>query len=146
MKSTLKITLLFILGSSSVFAQVKEEVYPPPPPISELPPQPKPEIYEFPDVEAQFPGGPDSLSAFVRNTLIYPEVSKDMGDQGKVYVSFVIEVDGSISNVVVERGVSAELDREAKRIIRNMPKWITAEVKGKPVRSRYRLPIWFKLD
>ncbi len=145
----MKLTLLFILGCSSAFAQVKEEaVVPVPPPITihETVNVVHKEIVEFPDVEAQFPGGTDSLMAFVRNTLIYPEVSKDMGDQGKVYVSFVVEVDGSISKVMIERGVSAELDREAKRIIRNMPKWIPGEAKGKPLRSRYRLPIWFRLD
>ena len=68
-----------------------------------------------------------------------------MEEQGRVYLSFVVEKDGGISNVKVERGVSKDLDREAKRIVRAMPKWEAGEVGGKKVRTRCSLPIVFTL-
>lgn len=101
------------------------------------------EVIEFPDVEATFPGGQAALQQWIADNVQYPEVSKELGDQGRVYLSFVVEPDGSITNIVVDRGVSNELDREAKRVVRNMPKWTAGEAKGKKVRTRCRLPINF---
>lgn len=106
---------------------------------------PPAQIIDFPDVEANFPGGAAALTSFIVNNVQYPEHSIEMEDQGKVYLSFVVEKDGSISKVKVERGVTDELDREAKRIVRAMPKWEAGEVGGKKVRTRCRLPIVFTL-
>ncbi|PWL27292.1 MAG: hypothetical protein DCO96_11125 [Fluviicola sp. XM-24bin1] len=106
---------------------------------------PPPAIIDFPDVEAAFPGGQAELTRFIVNNIEYPEVSIDMEEQGRVYLSFVVEKDGSITGVKVERGVSKDLDREAKRIVRAMPKWEAGEVKGKKVRTRCSLPIVFTL-
>ena len=69
-----------------------------------------------------------------------------MDEQGKVYLSFVVGSDGSISQVKVERGVSKDLDREAKRVVRSMPKWVPGEAGGKKVATRCRLPIVFTLN
>ena len=69
-----------------------------------------------------------------------------MNEQGRVFLAFVVEKDGSITNVRVERGVSIDLDREAKRVVSLMPNWIPAESGGKFVRCRARLPISFKLN
>ena len=122
-------------------------VVPPPPPA---PAEPAPQIIEqvtdFPDVEAQFPGGNEAMMQFIAENLQYPEVSLKMKEQGKVYVRFVVEKDGSISNVAILRGVSVSLDREAKRVVCMMPKWTPGELKGEAVRSRYLMPIVFKLD
>jgi protein TonB len=112
------------------------------PPIVRTPPA---EIILFPDVEAAFPGGQTELSRFIVNNIQYPEISIDMEEQGRVYLSFVVEKDGSISQVKVERGVSKDLDREAKRILRSMPKWEAGEVAGKKVRTKCSLPIVFTL-
>jgi protein TonB len=103
------------------------------------------EVIDFPDQEATFPGGQAALQKWIVENIQYPQASIDMGDQGKVYLSFVVEPDGSITNIVVERGVSNELDREAKRVVRAMPKWTPGESKGKKARVRCRIPINFQI-
>lgn len=102
-------------------------------------------IIDIPDVEAQFPGGIAEMVKWINENMNYPEIAIENEVQGKVYVSFVIEKDGSISNVEVLKGVSKELDIEAKRLIRSMPKWTPGELAGKIVRSRYRIPVFFQL-
>jgi periplasmic protein TonB len=104
------------------------------------------EIIDFPDVEAGFPGGPAEMIKFINSNIQYPQTSIEMNEQGRVYLSFVVEPDGTISNIAVERGVSGDLDREAKRVVRQMPKWVPGEAKGKKVRTRCRLPINFTLN
>lgn len=103
------------------------------------------EIIAFPDKEAEFPGGKDAMFKFINETMVYPPEAIDMGDQGRVYLSFVVEKDGRLTNVKIERGVIKSLDQEAKRIVRKMPNWTPGEVKGEAVRSRARLPIQFML-
>ena len=103
------------------------------------------EVIEFPDVEAEFIGGPQALMKYIQLNIQYPPTSIEMNEQGKVYLSFVVEPDGSISNVVVERGVSPDLDKEAKRVVRSMPNWKPGESKAKKSRTRCRLPINFQL-
>ena len=103
-------------------------------------------IIDFPDLEASFPGGSEAMKAWIKENLLYPEISKELGDQGRVYVTFVVEPDGSITGIDVMRGgVTDELNREAKRLIRTMPKWMPGETKGKAVRARCRIPISFTL-
>ena len=102
-------------------------------------------IIEFPDVEAEFIGGAQALMKYISSNIQYPPTSIEMNEQGKVYLSFVVEPDGSISNVVVERGVSPDLDKEAKRVVRSMPNWKPGESKAKKSRTRCRLPINFQL-
>lgn len=104
------------------------------------------EVIDFPDVEATFPGGAAALQKWIAENIQYPQTAIDMNDQGRVYLSFVVEPDGSITNIVVERGVSTELDREAKRVVRDMPKWTAGEAKGKKARTRCRLPINFTIN
>ncbi|MCR9173300.1 MAG: TonB family protein [bacterium] len=96
--------------------------------------------------DAQFPGGQKEMGRYVSDMIDYPESSIDYGEQGKVYVSFVIQQDGSVAEVRVMRGVSASLDREAKRVIREMPTWIPASCNGKTVSVRCTLPIVFTLN
>ena len=103
------------------------------------------EVIEFPDVEAEFIGGPQAFGKYIQTNIQYPSTSIEMNEQGKVYLSFVVEADGSITNVAVERGISPDLDREAKRVVRSMPNWIPGETKGKKSRTRCRLPINFQL-
>jgi protein TonB len=121
----------------------------PPPPMEiavEEEPLPEAEIIDFPDVEAGFPGGAAELHRWIVSNVQYPETSIEMEDQGRVYLSFVVEADGSISNIKVEKGVTRELDREAKRLARKMPRWTPGEAGGRKVRTRGRLPIVFTLE
>lgn len=97
-------------------------------------------------LEAVFPGGYQMLQSYIGSTVIYPEQSIDMDEQGKVYISFVIEGDGQISDIQVEKGVSHDLDREAKRCIQEMPSWLPGLCNGSPIRTRAQLPIVFRLE
>lgn len=95
---------------------------------------------------AGYPGGLEAMSNYIAKSVVYPEKAKADGVQGKVYVQFVVEPDGSVGDVTVLRGVGGECDDEALRVVRSMPKWQPAMFKGKPVRSKYVLPINFKLQ
>lgn len=103
-------------------------------------------IIDFPDTEASFPGGAAALQRWISENVQYPQASIEMNEQGKVYLSFVVETDGSISNISIDRGVSPDLDKEAKRVLRKMPNWEAGEAKGKKARTRCRLPINFTLN
>jgi protein TonB len=127
------------------------------PPISQvIPPLPTPikvpivkvtpPIVDFPDIEAEFPGGIIAMMKWINDNISYPETSIEMNEQGRVFLQFVVEKDGSITNVKVDRGVSIDLDREAKRVIRKMPKWVPGEIEGRTIRARCRLPINFQLN
>ena len=85
------------------------------------------------------------MMKWINDNVKYPQTSIEMNEQGRVFLSFVVEKDGSITNVKVERGISIDLDREAKRVVRKMPKWIPGESSGRAVRARCRLPINFQL-
>ncbi len=101
-----------------------------------------------PDVcekSAEFPGGFDAMNSFVSSTLEYPQQSKENGVEGKVVVKFIVETDGSISNVEILRGLDEYCNRETLRIIKAMPRWKPAEDKGKKVRQHFVIPIQFKL-
>lgn len=123
---------------------------PPRPPLPPGPPKPPtpplPEIIDFPDVEAEFIGGTSEMMRWIGSNVVYPDISIQLEEQGKVYISFVVEVDGSLSNITIEKGVSKDLDREAKRLARAMPNWKPGEAGGKKVRTRCRLPIIFTLE
>lgn len=104
------------------------------------------EIVEFPDVEASFPGGTAEMKKWIVDNMEYPETAMEMNEQGKVYLEFVVEKDGSISKIKVKRGVSDDIDREAKRVLRAMPKWKPGEANGKVVRTTCTIPINFVLN
>lgn len=94
----------------------------------------------------EFPGGQAALAVYLRNNLQYPPLASDTGISGKVYVQFVVNKDGSITDVQVTRGVDASLDKEAVRVVANMPKWKPGKQGGKPVRVSYSLPVNFILQ
>ena len=111
-------------------------------------PEPKPEVEKVFDVVEQmpsFPGGPSALMEWLSNNVKYPVVAQENGVQGRVVVSFVVERDGSITDVKVVRGVDPSLDREASRVVRAMPRWIPGRQNGECVRVRYNVPIAFRL-
>lgn len=103
------------------------------------------EIFDVVENEPQFSGGENAMQDFIKKKVKYPEMAIQMGDQGKVFVRFVVEKDGSVTNVEIARGTTKELDLEAMRVIRTMPKWIPGKQRGKPVRTRVVVPIVFKL-
>ena len=94
--------------------------------------------------EAEFPGGQSALMKWLSKNIRYPEAAYRNRIQGVVTVKFVIEKDGSVSGVSVLKGVDKDLDAEAVRVVKRMPKWKPAW-DGKPVRSYFTLPITFKL-
>ncbi len=96
--------------------------------------------------DPEFPGGRDSLRTFIRNTLEYPPKAKKAGIEGTVVLRFVVNSDGSISNIQTHRGVNKALNQEAKRIVKSMPKWKPGRQRGKKVRCAVSLPIPFSLD
>jgi len=104
------------------------------------------EIIDFPDVEAVFPGGAAAMQQWIVDNVKYPQTAIEMNEQGRVFLSFVVEPDGSITGVKIVRGVSSDLDREAKRLIRRMPRWTAGEAGAKKVRTRCRIPINFTLN
>ena len=92
----------------------------------------------------QFPGG--SVQKWIAKTVKYPMIAQENNIQGKVFVQFVIEKDGSVSDVKVARSVDPSLDKEAIRVVKAMPKWKPGKQRGKPVRVSYTVPINFQLQ
>lgn len=103
-------------------------------------------VYQIAEEMPEFPGGVEALMDYVGRNVKYPEEAKDKEIQGRVFVSFVIEKDGSVNEVKVLRGIGGGCDEEAVRVIKAMPKWTPGKQKGKPVRVNYQIPINFKLD
>ena len=102
-------------------------------------------IVDFSEIDPSFPGGEAAMGEWIRNAIDYPPMSIEIGEQGTVYVQFVVNRDGSIERVKIVRGVSDALDDEAKRVVKKMPKWQPGEQAGKKVRVRFILRINFKL-
>ena len=94
----------------------------------------------------EFPGGELALRKFIANSIKYPVIAQENGIQGKVYVTFVVDKDGSISNAKIARGVDPSIDKEALRVVNNLPKWKPGKQRGKPVRVSYTVPINFVLQ
>jgi periplasmic protein TonB len=94
----------------------------------------------------EFPGGELALRTYIANSIKYPVIAQENGIQGKVYVTFVVDKDGGISNAKIARGVDASLDKEALRVVNTLPKWKPGKQRGKPVRVSYTVPINFVLQ
>lgn len=103
------------------------------------------QIYDVSEVMPSFPGGTDALMQFLSSHIVYPLVCEENGIQGRVICSFIVETDGSVSNIQVVKSVDPALDREAKRVLSSMPKWNPGLVKGKPARVKYTVPVIFRL-
>ncbi|HLV32699.1 MAG TPA: energy transducer TonB [Chitinispirillaceae bacterium] len=94
----------------------------------------------------EFPGGEAALRQFIAQSVKYPVIAQENGIQGRVYVTFVVDADGSISDPRVARGVDPSLDKEALRVVSLLPKWKPGKQRGKPVRVSYTVPINFQLQ
>lgn len=97
------------------------------------------------DVPAAFPGGTEAMQEFIGRNVQYPEISRELGDQGKIYVTFVVEIDGRLSDIEILKGATEELNREALRVVSLMPDWTPGEKDEEIVRSRCVVPITFSL-
>ncbi len=106
------------------------------------------EDYVFTIVEdnPEFPGGQEAMQKFLRDNIRYPTMAREAGIQGTVFVTFVVERDGSISNVEVVRGIGGGCDQEAVRVVKTMPTWKPGKQRGQPVRVQFNLPVRFMLN
>jgi len=101
-------------------------------------------VYMTVEEMPEFPGGVNELVSFVARNLRYPGEAQRKGIQGKVFVGFVVEKDGSVGNVRVVNGVDFDLDAEAVRVVKLLPNWRPGKIKGEAVRVAYTIPINFK--
>lgn len=105
-------------------------------------------VYPFYHVEIkpEYPGGDAALLKFLAKHIVYPEIAKEKGYQGKVFLQFVIDKTGKVTQVKVARGVQEVLDKEAARVVSQLAQWTPGEHKGKKVAVSYIVPVYFRLD
>ncbi|NLL27453.1 MAG: energy transducer TonB [Bacteroidales bacterium] len=101
------------------------------------------DIFVLVEKQPEFPGGESALIEYINKNISYPQQARDKNIQGTVFVTFVIEANGSISNAKILKGIGGGCDEEAIRIVKNMPPWEPGKQRGKPVRVQYNLPIKF---
>lgn len=104
------------------------------------------EIFQVVESMPEFPGGEEARIQFLRDNIKYPQMARESGIQGTVYVTFVVEPDGRVTNVRVLRGIGGGCDEEAVRVVKAMPRWIPGKQRGKPVRVQFNMPIKFTLQ
>jgi periplasmic protein TonB len=117
-------------------------------PVKEVEEESAEEVQIFMVVESmpEFPGGEPALYKFLAENIKYPQMAKESGIQGRVFVTFVVERDGSVTDVRVLRGIGGGCDEEAIRVVKSMPKWSPGKQRGKAVRVQYNLPVKFTLQ
>lgn len=125
-----------------------DEDKPVPPPVVVAAPEPEVEdqIFEVVEKEAQYPGGPEAMLKYLHQNVEYPAIAQENGIQGRVYIEFVVEKDGTPTQFKILKGVDPALDKEALRVAKTMKKWIPGEQQGKKVRSKFKLPVLFRLN
>ncbi len=103
------------------------------------------EIFTIVEDMPSFPGGEAEMYRYLGKTIKYPPMAKDAGITGIVYVGFVVDKKGSITEVKTKKGIGGGCDKEAERVVKNMPKWKAGKQRGKPVNVAYTIPIRFTL-
>ncbi len=103
-------------------------------------------VFDVVEQMPQFPGGDAALFEYLSNHIKYPTIAEENGVQGRVIVTFVVERDGSITDVKVVKSVDPSLDREASRVVKGMPRWIPGKQNGSAVRVKYTVPVTFRLQ
>jgi protein TonB len=104
------------------------------------------EIFVIVEDMPEFPGGELALRKWIANNIKYPVIAAENGIQGKVYVQFVVDKNGAITNARIARGVDPSIDQEALRVVNSLPKWKPGMQRGKSVRVSYTVPINFQLQ
>lgn len=134
-----------VVGNDEIGGEVlkaKEEIAQPEPPKNEE----ENKVFDVVEEQPSFPGGQGALMAWLNDNIKYPVVAAENGIQGKVIVQFVVGKNGSISNVKVLRSVDPSLDKEAVRVVSNMPNWTPGKQNGASVNVRFTLPVTFRLQ
>ena len=121
--------------------KAKEVIAQPEPPKEE-----ETKVFDVVEQMPSFPGGPSALMQFLSSNIKYPVVAEENGVQGRVVCTFVVERDGSITDVRVIKSVDPSLDKEAVRVVKSMPKWIPGKQNGSAVRVKYTVPVTFRLQ
>ena len=121
--------------------KAKEVIAQPEPPKEE-----ETKVFDVVEQMPSFPGGPAALMQFLSSNIKYPVVAEENGIQGRVVCTFVVEKDGSITDVRVVKSVDPSLDKEAMRVVKSMPKWIPGKQNGSAVRVKYTVPVTFRLQ
>jgi protein TonB len=106
----------------------------------------KSEPYVIVEQMPEFPGGMDALHSYIARNMKYPQIASENGISGRVFVTFVVNTNGQLTDIEVVRGISHECDAEAVRVIKSMPKWIAGRQNGIPVRVKFTVPIIFVLQ
>lgn len=112
----------------------------------EIPEEKVEKIFDIVEDKPSFPGGQNAMYKFLGKGMDYPSKARRMGIEGKVFVQFVVNTDGSVSDVKVIKGIGAGCDEEAARVINSMPKWTPGKQRGVPVKVRMFIPVYFKLN
>jgi protein TonB len=129
-------------GTTDVITSDGEGLVPPIVPTIIEPPK----IIDIAEVMPEFEGGQKALYKFLRKTLHYPTISKNIGEEGTVFVRFIIDATGIVTGIEILKGVSAALDKEASRVISLMPHWKPGKQHGEPVNVRMVIPIKFEFN
>lgn len=129
--------------SGGTVLKAVEEIATPEPPKQEAEQN---KVFDVVEQQPQFPGGMGALNQWLGSNIKYPPMAAENGIEGRVIVQFVVERDGSVSGVHVVRGVDSSLDKEATRVVAQMPKWIPGKQNGSAVRVKYTVPVTFRLQ
>ena len=143
-KSNKAIGSFTVEGNDEVGGEVlkaKDDIKAPEPPKHE-----ENKIFTVVEQMPMYPGGDAALMQYLSSNIHYPAVAAENGVQGRVVVGFVVERDGSITDVNVMRSVDPSLDREAVRVVKNMPRWTPGKQNGSAVRVKYQVPVTFRLQ
>ena len=130
MKKLILLVVVALFCSTSVMAQTEVE---------------DDAIFVVAENAPEFPGGSDSLYAYIARNIKYPETAKKEKIEGRVFVTFVIEKDGQVSSAKILRDIGGGCGEEALRVVKNMPKWKPGTQRGNPVRFQFNLPVSFML-
>lgn len=103
-------------------------------------------IHNFAEQQPEYPGGTEAMIKFIQKNMKYPKVAQRQGIEGKVFVGFVVNKDGTIVDVETVKGIHIDCDKEASRVVSLMPPWKAGKQNGKAVRVKYIVPISFKLN
>ena len=134
----------FTVEGNDETAEVKhvEEKIAEPEPVKEE----ETKVFDVVEQMPSFPGGPSALMQYLNSNIKYPVIAEENGVQGRVVCTFVVEKDGSITDVRVVKSVDPSLDKEAMRVVKGMPKWIPGKQNGSAVRVKYTVPVTFRLQ
>ena len=145
-KSNKAVGAFTVEGNDEVGGEVlkaKEEIAAPEPPKQQVEEN---KVFDVVEQMPSFPGGMGALMSWLSQNIKYPVIAAENGVQGRVIVQFVVEKDGSITDVKVAKSVDPSLDKEAARVVGSMPHWIPGKQNGSAVRVKYTVPVTFKLQ